>query len=390
MKCNIAQDLMPLYAEGLCSEETAKELEEHFAECEKCAALKSGFAMPLYAGGLCNEETALEPEGQIAEYGKRAALKSGVAVPGSADAAGGENFDKEIKPFKKIRRRLKINVFVIIALGLVTAVILFFLGGLLYGELNPQSNGISFSRIARNIEIRKIAGLLENGDIDGFAAHIHGSDTWHMESATNSLMESFKSAYREELGGKSCKVTRIDTSTVNYGDGTYDLLNDVTFDFEGEQICMTFRKVGNYYKVYVINGGEELKSVQHLGVLSAIDYIMEYTNLMRGAPRNFLSFFSGNGFGEIAELYRIFEEDGSDIVYAYASMPVFNEDKDILQCQCCFKFRDNNDNMAVFEFTANFKNYLFYSADMSTINVINEGMSDEKIEQVIAILAASA
>ena len=356
MKCNIAQDLMPLYAEGLCSEETAMELEEHFAECEKCAALKSGFA-----------------------------------VSGSGGAAGGENFDKEIKPFKKIRRRFKMNVFVIIALGLVTAVILFFLGGLLYGELNPQNNGLSFSMIARNIEIRKIAGLLEKGDIDGFAAHIHGSDaSWHMDSAMHPLMESFKSAYRDELGGKSCKVTRIDTSTVSYGDGTYDLMNDVTFDFEGEQICMTFRKVGNYYKVYVINGGEELKSAQHLGVLSAIDDIMEYTNLMRGAPRNFLSFFSGNGFGEIAELYRVFEEDGSDVVYAYASMPVFNEEKDILQCQCCLKFRDNNDNTAIFEFTANFKNDLFYSADTSTVEVIIQGMSEEKIEQVIAILAASA
>ncbi len=38
MKCHIAADLLPLYAEHLTSEETAAELEAHLAECESCAA----------------------------------------------------------------------------------------------------------------------------------------------------------------------------------------------------------------------------------------------------------------------------------------------------------------------------------------------------------------
>lgn len=104
MKCNIAQDLLPLYAEGLCSEETTSELEEHFAECKECSALKNGLTLT---------------------------------------EKGGENHDKEIKPFKKLHRRLKLNIFVIIALGLVAAAVLIFLGGLTYGELNPRS-GSSF------------------------------------------------------------------------------------------------------------------------------------------------------------------------------------------------------------------------------------------------------
>ena len=38
MKCHIAADLLPLYAEHLTSEETAAELEAHLAECGSCAA----------------------------------------------------------------------------------------------------------------------------------------------------------------------------------------------------------------------------------------------------------------------------------------------------------------------------------------------------------------
>lgn len=351
MKCNIAQDLLPLYAEGLCSEETSRELEEHFAECKDCSALKNGLPLP---------------------------------------ENGGKNSDKEIKPFKKIHRRLKVNIFVIIALGLVAAAVLFFLGGLTYGELNPQSGYISFSGIAWDIEMHKLAGLLENGDIDGFADHIYVSDAWHSDSTAYSLIKNIKTAYREELGGKSCKMRNIDTSTISYQNNIYEFMSDVAFDFDGELITLRFLKVDNRYKVFVADGGEELRSMSALNVFGAIDDIIAYSGLMSRAPRNFVSLFSGNGLGEISELYGLFEKDGSEIVYAYASIPQINYDKDILQSQCCFKFRDGSGNAAIFEFTADLDNYILFSADMSTVEVINQGMSDEKLEQIYDILKASA
>lgn len=40
MKCNIARDLFPLYFDGLCSEDTKKQLEEHLESCESCRQLK--------------------------------------------------------------------------------------------------------------------------------------------------------------------------------------------------------------------------------------------------------------------------------------------------------------------------------------------------------------
>lgn len=36
LKCNIVGDLMPLYIEGLLSEDTMKEVKEHLKDCENC------------------------------------------------------------------------------------------------------------------------------------------------------------------------------------------------------------------------------------------------------------------------------------------------------------------------------------------------------------------
>ena len=39
LECHVVQDLLPMYADGLVSEETKKDIEEHLAECTECSAL---------------------------------------------------------------------------------------------------------------------------------------------------------------------------------------------------------------------------------------------------------------------------------------------------------------------------------------------------------------
>ena len=38
MKCEIIRDLLPLYIENLCSEESCREVEAHLAACGRCRA----------------------------------------------------------------------------------------------------------------------------------------------------------------------------------------------------------------------------------------------------------------------------------------------------------------------------------------------------------------
>ena len=44
--CDVARDLLPLYVEGLASQDSAGLLEEHLAECEGCRARKREMEQP--------------------------------------------------------------------------------------------------------------------------------------------------------------------------------------------------------------------------------------------------------------------------------------------------------------------------------------------------------
>lgn len=39
MNCDIIKDLLPLYCDGVCSEETSRAVEEHLTTCPVCRAL---------------------------------------------------------------------------------------------------------------------------------------------------------------------------------------------------------------------------------------------------------------------------------------------------------------------------------------------------------------
>ena len=50
MNCEIVRDLLPLYEDGLCSEESRKAVEEHLKTCEACReALSAAKADPIPA-----------------------------------------------------------------------------------------------------------------------------------------------------------------------------------------------------------------------------------------------------------------------------------------------------------------------------------------------------
>ena len=47
MKCEIIRDLLPLYVDGLTSEESNRQIEEHVESCKECAALLRGMREPM-------------------------------------------------------------------------------------------------------------------------------------------------------------------------------------------------------------------------------------------------------------------------------------------------------------------------------------------------------
>ena len=59
--CNIVRDLLPLYAEGIASEDTVSLVEEHLETCEACRAVLDEMKLPNETGSSCDppESSAL-------------------------------------------------------------------------------------------------------------------------------------------------------------------------------------------------------------------------------------------------------------------------------------------------------------------------------------------
>ena len=54
--CDIVQDLLPLYLDGICSEGSRKFVEEHISECEKCSGTLSKLKNTEYDKESSNED----------------------------------------------------------------------------------------------------------------------------------------------------------------------------------------------------------------------------------------------------------------------------------------------------------------------------------------------
>lgn len=127
MKCNVVRDLLPLYFDGLCSEETGKQLEAHLETCESCRQIKQ----------------ELEKEQDWTE--KK------------------EDWDKVISPLKKVNKRLrKKNYFIMVCTSLLI-VVLVATSILTYGQITK--NGISFEMVFEMCRMQKIGKEFAVGNI---------------------------------------------------------------------------------------------------------------------------------------------------------------------------------------------------------------------------------
>ncbi|MDE7252964.1 MAG: zf-HC2 domain-containing protein [Acetatifactor sp.] len=344
MKCSVAKDLIPLYAEGLCSDETVRELEEHFSDCEECRSLKESFSPPENT-----EESRLK-------------------------------FD----PFQKIGKKIRQSKIVVTVLCLLLTVVLATIGALGYGELYPESGWLSFSGIVRNIEIDRMANSFAKGEIDRFAEFLDVP-----EEASDILLARLKSNYRDELSGQKCKITARTSTSASLGETTL-FGSYVTFEFErAGSITVLFEKSANSkYRIYADNSSG-LRIAETIGFIGTYDRICERAVLIGEKTENFLAVFGRDCLAEITEKYRLFSSDGSEVVSAFASAPLYQEDTDEFYCRCSLKLRDSGGNLAVIELDALLGNDVSFCADLSSAEILNGGISEEKLAQALEILAVS-
>ncbi len=249
MKCNIARDLLPLYFDGLCSEETEQLLAQHFETCEDCRTLKE----------------SLEAEQSAQEDNKF----NGNTLEHIAEQRQKNSLAPLKKVNKKIKRKNRLLVvccfFLILFIGTNSV--------LLYGQFNKK--GISYEYIFDAVRFHFIGKEFAKANIeplynclaDGYGLRDQESAAvqraYMKDSASDSIYHEdmkriISEKYNQFFSGKNLKYKGI--HEIGYDEGLHLMYNAL-------YICLKFE--GDDNLEYYIN---LYKSTDSLGGYLADDY----------------------------------------------------------------------------------------------------------------------
>lgn len=161
MKCEIVRDLLPLYDEKLCSKESAELVEEHIKGCASCKELLEKFPSEK---------------------------------PPEVDMDG-------IKPFVKVKRKLRARIIALISLGVVLLAVLIPVGFLTVNQIFHIYNGTDFEDIIYKSEIRPFAEMLAEGRMEEYVESLTNMGILTSDGTTVSsreiYLEKLQSAYEK-------------------------------------------------------------------------------------------------------------------------------------------------------------------------------------------------
>lgn len=169
--CKVIEDLLPLYADGICSDDTKTVVEHHTAECSDCR--KKLEAMTSETIG--NEE-------------------------GGTEKPSPEN------PFKKLRRhymRLVVCTLLICAAVLIPSALIF---SLYIGD--EIDRGISFSSITVSRELKEFGNMFKQGE---YRKALGSVDLYYQDGYSDAEVAVFKDMFAEDLDEyfKKCPIKKV-------------------------------------------------------------------------------------------------------------------------------------------------------------------------------------
>ena len=141
LSCKVYEDLLLLYNDGLCSEDTNKLVEEHLAGCEKCSRYLKNMRLP---------EEMVKEEPAEDTYAEKESIR---------------------KSFRKIRRRWVMSLLVL-PLLLILSVPVIMIANEIRGE------GVCFSNLDDIWYCRKFFKLIADGEYDRAAEMLDFSGTY--------------------------------------------------------------------------------------------------------------------------------------------------------------------------------------------------------------------
>lgn len=190
MKCEIANDLLTLYVEDLCSPETRKEVEAHLGECPECSK-------------------------KLEHYRKELKMEDVKSASDSQEKHDDFSAPAEVEPMKKVGKKMKRSKWKIAVLSIVLGCVLLVIGALCVGEATNLYPG--FTTISDMIKIKAACEDLTKGDSRAFMDLIamRMGDRYivratgefkEVEDYLACVEENINKAYERYFKGKDIKV----------------------------------------------------------------------------------------------------------------------------------------------------------------------------------------
>lgn len=212
IKCCVVKDILPLYAENLCSEETAEIVREHIENCESCRKL--------------SEEVEIEE-------------KAPKKIP------------DEAKAMKKINKKIKRSKKAVIASVCVLLAVLIPVA-LLWENMIWQNEKIpSFETLAQNSEVKVLAEMIYEEDFNSLIHRITPSGIYGDKQTQTAVIDekiyNLESIYRALIGENKAVDTKCRTY---YTFDVYEertnhkaVVSDVTVEYsDGRVLTFSFFK----------------------------------------------------------------------------------------------------------------------------------------------------
>lgn len=198
--CKVIEDLLPLYSDNVCSDESRKLVEEHLRECEKCRTLLDNMAIV-----------------QITHIEKEESEKTAIAKKG----------------FKKIRRRWIASLIAVFML-----IPLVFLGILGYNE--THNSGIAFSNLDDVYRCYKYLNYIKSGQYDKAVQMVDFSENEYelVDCVSHMTLDEYQQYMSERFLTKLNEYNKLGISIKNIRfDSAYRWDNGVWC------ICISFDEV---------------------------------------------------------------------------------------------------------------------------------------------------
>ncbi len=243
MKCELIRDLLPLYADGLCSEETNAQVEAHLESCEECRQKLAHYRANV------GEEQKLAAEDPSA-----------------------------IHPMRKVKTKLRRRKWLSVTLCVLLCIVVAGLGVLTIGEINGHK--VSFSSCGNIIRLNYITHQLTKGNTDVLldALSFRWEDRYAVKGASSfetmaaykaQLKQQMDEAYAYYFEGKdiSVKLSSVESyidSAGNEGENYFmSSPNTYCYDFyDGENLVLSMWFISRDGKFTVQEYGLEQVSAE--------------------------------------------------------------------------------------------------------------------------------